>query len=106
MWSTLLEGGTADITASDLATTDTDLEADAKVVVKLLARDKPRPRRVANRVIKGVECWVVVGRDAKSYSYRIGGLAGRQFSLLFDVPATWAEADQRIEEVLGSIEWK
>lgn len=105
--STLLDEGIVDITATDLSTSDTDLEVDAGVVLKLLADYKPRPRRVANRVINGVECWVMVGKDAKSYSYRIGGLhAGRQFSLLFDVPATWTEADQRIEEILASIKWK
>lgn len=105
--STLLESGIVDITSSDLKDPDTDLELDAKVSLRLLAGNRPRPRRVANRVINGVECWVIVGKDKTSYSYRIGGLhAGYQFSLLFDVPANWTEADQRIEEVLASIEWR
>jgi hypothetical protein len=99
--------GTVDVAVSDLATTDTDLDADAEVVLEIKADEDPAPRRLENRTVNGVECWVIAGKNDERRTYAIGGLhAGYQFSVEFEVPADWPEADQRIEEILASIRWK
>lgn len=99
--------GVIDVAASDLATTSTDLDEDAKVVLEIKADEDPAPRRLENRTVNGVECWVLAAENEERRTYAIGGIhAGYQFLVEFDLPADWPEADQRIEEILASIRWK
>jgi hypothetical protein len=98
--------GSVDAFVSDLATTSTDVEGEADAAWVGRKNDEGA-RRLENRVINGVECWVISTAREDYRTYEVGGVHnGYQFTIGFEVPSDWPEADQRIEEMLASIEWK
>lgn len=100
------EGYPVMVTASDISTIQTDLEADAKAFLAA-SQNRPAPRRVANRVVDGVEAWAAEGSNADKRSYWVGGLhGGRQWSVQIETPIDLPGADELREQILASITWK
>lgn len=101
------KAGSLTITLTDLETDATDLDEDAEAVLDVMSGDKLPPRRAENRVINRVECWVLAGENQDRRIYLVGGIhAGYEFTIEFNLPAGWGEADKRIEEILASIDWQ
>lgn len=93
------------ITLSDVSAVQDDLEADAKAFIEVSKND-PRPRRIDNRVVNGVEVWAAEGSNAELRGYWIGGLhGGRQWTLQIETPVDLADAEQLREQVIASITW-
>ncbi|WP_377324080.1 hypothetical protein ACFJIY_04865 [Pimelobacter simplex] len=100
------EGYPVMVTASDISTIQTDLEADAKAFLAA-SQNRPAPRRIANRVVDGVEAWAAEGSNADKRSYWVGGLhGGRQWSVQIETPIDLPGADELREQILASITWK
>ena len=86
-----------------------DLDADAELVKEDMAIEDPPATRIENRVLNGVECWVFTGEEDLHVGYHIGGSnGGFQYELSFEFPpaSQWPEGQQRLEEMLASVEWK
>lgn len=99
--------GSFDIGGGGLASSPPDLELEARLRVEATADDEPQPKRVENRVLNGVECYVLEGADDKKRVYIIGGNhGGYLFTLEFLMPIEWPDSDKLIESMLASIEWK
>lgn len=99
--------GAFSISGGGLASSGTDLEINAEVAVEAAADDRIKSERVANRVINGVECYVLEGADDTRRIYIVGGNhGGYLFDLEFEVPVEWPGSDELIESMLASIEWK
>ena len=81
-----------------------DTDDEAAGWERSLAVEPAAPKRVANRVVDGVECFVLDGRTDELHHYVVGGVVGdRHFLLQFQVPAGVADGDQLIEQVLASV---
>lgn len=99
--------GSFDISGGGLASSGTDLEINAKVAVEAAADDRVKSKRVENRVINGVECYVLEGADDTKRVYMVGGNhGGYLFDLEFKMPVEWPDSDKLIDSMLASIEWK
>lgn len=71
------------------------------------ANEDPAPKRVANRVVDGVDCFVLEGRNAETRVSMVGGVVnGRFFLLEFQMPVTMPDGDQLIEQMLASVDIK
>ncbi|TNM37427.1 hypothetical protein FHP29_16485 [Nocardioides albidus] len=71
------------------------------------ANQVPAPKRVANRTIDGVDCFVLDGRNDKLHRYVVGAVVnGRLFVLTFVVPTGIPDGDQLIEQMLASVDIK
>ncbi|GAA4811268.1 hypothetical protein ACFQ0K_03855 [Nocardioides caeni] len=94
------------VSAGDIATTTTDFEEVKEVAANGNKQTDPFLEIADDRVIGGVDVWVFTGKDGDHTVYEIGGVhGGHTFTLTFDWPTAWAEGEQRVEEMLASIEW-
>jgi hypothetical protein len=93
------------VDAPNLPGRDTDDKGDS--FERTLSTEPAAPKRVANRVLDGVECFVLDGRTDDLHHYVVGAVVGdRVFLLQFKVPASLADGDQLIEQMLASIDVK
>ena len=104
----LLEDGyPATVTASDLVAVQDDLEADARAFLEVSTSD-PRPNRLENRTIDGVESWAAEAVGDPLRSYWVGGIhGGRQWSVRIETPTSLADAEtlELRERIIASIEF-
>ncbi|WP_235535948.1 hypothetical protein [Nocardioides sp. Root190] len=101
------DDGLFEVRVSGIATTSEDLERDAEIAEENEAIERTSPQRVANRVIQGVELFVLEGEDDRYRSVVLGGFHnGYQVNIDIDFPADWPDADALIESMLASVEWK
>ena len=100
--------GKVSVTVQDiLASPSQTTEDKAASFEEVLAKDDPAPKRVANRVVDGVDCFVLDGRNDKVHHYVVGGVVnGRLFLLQFRVPVGLPDGDQLIEQMLASVDIK
>lgn len=93
------------VDAPNLPGRDTDDKGDS--FERTLSVEPTAPKRVANRVLDGVECFVLDGRTDELHHYVVGAVVGdRVFLLQFKVPAGLADGDQVVEQMLASIDVK
>ena len=106
--SLVVDGGIVDVTVQDVPSAPGRTTEDKAVSYeRTLSTDDPAPRRVANRVIDGVDCFVLDGRNDKKRNYVVGAVVkDRLFLLRFRVPAGLADGDQMIEQMLASVDIK
>ena len=101
-------GGTLNVTVQDapnLPGRDTDDKAES--FERTLSTEPAAPKRVENRVVDGVDCFVLDGRNDDLHHYVVGAVvADRLFLLQFRVPAGLADGDQMIEQMLASVDIK
>lgn len=100
--------GSMSVSISDIGSTGTDeLDDLASAAENTWSDDDPAPRRVANRVVDGIECYVLEARNDENHRYVVGGdHDGYTFSIDFTVPVDWAEGDDLIEQMLASVDIK
>jgi hypothetical protein len=111
----LVDGGFFDITASELETSNTELDPLAKASLATRVRQAEvtpgrfgaGPTRSPNRVVNGQEGWVLEGADKKTTFYEFGTHhAGVTVYISFQYPTSHAAGEAWRESVLASIEWK
>lgn len=110
-WVLDLDEGTVGLTltVASSGSSSTELEADAKLAEEGFANEDPPVTRQENRTVNGVELWVFSGEDDKDRQYYLGtDQGGYMLELKFRFPSTaqWPESEERIEEILASVEWK
>lgn len=100
--------GSISASVSDIRSTgDDELDSLAAAAEKTWSQDDPAPRRVANRAVDGVECYVLEASNDETHRYVVGGdHDGFTFSIDFKVPVGWADGDQMIEQMLASVDIK
>lgn len=100
--------GSMSASVSDIGSTGTDeLDDLASAAEKTWSNDDPAPRRVANRVVDGVECYVLEASNDEAHRYVVGGdHDGYTFSIDFTVPVAWTDGDDLIEQMLASVDIK
>lgn len=99
------DGYPVTVLASDLLAVQPDLDADAQAFIAV-SRNDPRPTRLENRTIDGVEVWAAEATGEILRTYWVGGIhAGRQWTVSIEVPVTLADDDrvQLRERILASI---
>jgi len=103
------DGGIVNIVADETRSYDATLEEEFDVVFGVL-QDYGRYaeyRRAENITVDGVEGWVITAGDERQDYYQFGTVhKGRNASLEFSYPPDYAGADDMIESVLASVEWK
>lgn len=101
------DDGLFEVRVSGLETTATDLEAAAERAEEDEFIDRTAPKRVENRVVDGVELFVLDGRAEGDRTVILGGYhGGFQVNIDLDFPDDWPDADALIESMLASVEWK
>jgi hypothetical protein len=100
--------GKVSVTVQDILASPSQTTEDKAVSFEeVLAKDDPAPKRVANRVVDGVDCFVLDGRNDKVHHYVVGGVVNSRFFLLqFRVPVVLPDGDQMIEQMLASVDIK
>ncbi|MDN5744701.1 MAG: hypothetical protein L0H31_06210 [Nocardioidaceae bacterium] len=84
-----------------------DLERDARLSAKHGATEPTPLKRIDNQVHDGVEYWVLTGRDDTEYITEIGGVRNSYtWNIAFHFPPDWPEADQWLQAMIDSIQWK
>lgn len=102
-----LEGGLFEVHGGGLGTSASDLDEGAEIAERLESIEDPAPTRVENRVINGVELYVLEGRSERMHNTIVGGYSGGYTVYLdFDVPLDWPDGEALVESMLASIEWK
>lgn len=106
--SLAVDGGILDVTVQDVPSAPGRTTEDKAVSYeRTLATDDPPPKRVANRVVDGVDCFVLDGRNDKKRNYVVGAVVkDRLFLLRFRVPTALPGGDQMIEQMLASADIK
>jgi hypothetical protein len=93
------------VDAPNLPGRDTDDKGDS--FEQTLSTEPAAPKRVANRDLDGVECFVLDGHTDELHHYVVGAVVGdRVFLLQFKVPAGLADGDQAIEQMLATADIK
>lgn len=103
----LSDGYPATVTASELQSVQSDLDAYARAFIEVSKYD-PRPTRVENRTVGGAESWAAEAVGDELRAYWVGGIHGdRQWSVEIETPVSLGEpeATQLRERILASIEF-
>jgi hypothetical protein len=110
-----VDGGSFDIAASEIATSNTELDPLAKASLATRLRQAELspgrfgsvPTRSPNRVINGQEGWVLEGSGKETTFYEFGTYhAGVTVFITFQYPTSHAAGEEWRESVLASVEWK
>lgn len=95
-----------------LDSTPPALDSIASTSLRNLRRDYPSAERLDNRVVNGVEGWVVESNGKNSFGrsifhYEFGAVHGAGWATLnFEFPKDTPATREVIDSVLASIEWK
>jgi hypothetical protein len=86
---------------------DTTLDDLAALTLEGEPDHEPPLRRAGTRTVNGVEGYVVEGSSRDGYYYEWGAVVGAHWvQLEFDLGADDARAEEWVESVLASVEWK
>ncbi len=86
--------------------TDGDLDRLAEVAIDAVAVE-PAPERADDRVVAGVLCYVLESRSRTGLFYQVGGIVDGEFAYLqFEFPVDTPQADEWVEQMLASVEWR
>ncbi|MBM7516009.1 hypothetical protein [Nocardioides nitrophenolicus] len=104
----LPSGGVISVLVGDiLAGPGTDTEQKAVSYGELQADDPVPTHRVADRVVDGVNCFVLEGQTDEERRYVIGAVVDdRFFTVEFTLPVGDAEADAMVEQMFATIDVK
>jgi len=108
------EAGRLDVSVSDIGTINGDLDQNADATLQVASREDPPVARVADRVVDGVTCYVLEGRDDEVHRYLVGGVlpdawrkggvvTNAAFQVAFTIPADWPGGDDLVEQMIASI---
>ncbi|TNM37426.1 hypothetical protein FHP29_16480 [Nocardioides albidus] len=102
----LPSGGVMSVLVSDiLANPAADTESTAESYAKLEADDRVPVARVADRVVDGVNCFVLEGQTAKERRSVLGAVVGdRFFTVEFTLPVDDPEADAMMDQMSATID--
>jgi len=100
--------GSFSASVSDIRSTGgDDLDSLAAAAEQTWSNDDPAPRRTANRVVDGIECYVLEASNEERHRYVVGGEHdGFTFSIDFKVPRAWTDGEQIREQLLASVDVK
>lgn len=86
--------------------TDGDLDRLAEVAIDAVAVE-PAPERTDDRVVAGVPCYVLESRSRTGLFYQVGGIVDGEFAYLqFEFPVDTPQANEWVEQMLASVEWR
>jgi hypothetical protein len=85
-----------------------DFDEKVAIVMDYYADDKTKPKRTENRVVDGVEGWVVQGAsDMDQFVYEFGTfLHGRDIRFTFSFRKAPKDPMETVDSVLASIHWR
>jgi len=85
-----------------------DFDEKVAIVLRNYEQYKKKPVRGEDRVVDGVECWVLEGRsDADQLVYEIGTfLHGQDIHFTFSFQYAPKDAMEIVESVLASVHWR
>lgn len=105
-----VDGGFFDVGGGQSAVREgATLEESAGLELQLNREEQeyPRYRHTGNRVINGVEVWVIEARRKDNRLYQLAGIHNdRPFRFDFAWPPSFQGAEELIEQILASVEWK
>ncbi|UOQ57032.1 hypothetical protein MUN78_15420 [Leucobacter allii] len=93
------------VTISDLPAVQSDLDLDAQAFLDVSAND-PKPTRLDDRTVDGVEAWTAEASDDLMRSLWLGGLhEDRQWTVEIQTPVTMSEDEAHLlrERIIASI---